>query len=250
MVRQQNQVYKDVVIEIEGTMLKWENRVCPLAAVSELWSGNIPNDPLPVTEFFLLLFIALSGFGAISIALMVLLLAGILGYYTYRLRGKKGINGMNIKLNTGQVYSFIAESEEFTELVCRLISELINKQNVEAAYQIDFQNDGLIKDNTLVMDSAQVVQSKQTDPKTRKSSHIQNPLVMELERLLDHCENKEQIDTEAVELIARTFPSAETYNKDQLKNSFEQFIKYGLIHDCNELGLNVLLNEIRSCIYM
>lgn len=59
-------------------------------------------------------------------------------------------------------------------------------------------------------------------------------------------ENPEPIILQLLDEIARCYDGE---NSRDLQDLYQSFIQLSLINDCNELGLNLLINEVKTRIY-
>ena len=99
-------------------------------------------------------------------------------------------------------------------------------------------------------------QTKQEEPEKASSvlelnvsGGLNGQIVQELKRLYGSYTKKTDTNSEVLLLINEAASLMEKNDRVGLKSVFEKFITLGLINDCNELGLDSLLQEIRATIY-
>lgn len=81
------------------------------------------------------------------------------------------------------------------------------------------------------------------------TSAINEPIIRELQKLAMHYTKNSEINNEILSLIEKTIQSLNMNDKNEAKKFFSSFVTMGLINDCNELGLNALIDEIKANIY-
>jgi len=245
MTNQSNLRFIDSTITIEDNTVRWENHMIKTANVSHIWMGSCPSKPFPIHFILVLLFIALSGTrpGNIIGILLALILYPIAWYYWNR-KQERSV-GVNFEISSGIIYSFVCKNEEFTLQAYDLIRDHISKSRMSSSLQISFIGDGKIIDNS----ETEKEPSSGSQMVNLMAGGINEPIIKELQKLLSHYSQKNEINNEILSLIENTIQSLNANDKTELTKSFSSFITMGLIKDCNELGLNALIDQIKANIY-
>lgn len=240
-----HQVFKDVQITMKDQTIRWETYTIPLAGISRFWSGERPKEPQP--SFFLLLLIFLTAVGVsfpgtVFSAAMALIILVIIGLCELK-ETKKGVN---IELSSGEVCTFLSE-QEFSAQVCDLLRERVAAGEGSETVVIRFDGGGSIEKE------AEEIRTDKPHPRERARLQVTNARLglaaADLLRLYDNVRERENPDEFLLDLIEETLLLVEENNRQEAKKNFSKFIELGLIHQCNELGLNALLDEIKSCVY-
>ncbi len=237
--------FKNSMININRNTIKWEDNMIQIPNISRIWVGNCFKDQLPVHLYIILFFIALSGFNqAVRIVLLIPLITCLLGWITWYLK-RKDIKDINIEINTGIIFSFASNNEDFTQQVYELMIDHLTKKEVYSEINIDFNGDGKIDEITLA------VEEKPINKEIIKVQSVKetSPLIIDLQKLLAKYTEKSSDDKDALELIENTIMLTQLSDNEGIKQSFGEFIKIGLINDCNELGLYSLIEAIRKAVY-
>ncbi|PJJ28500.1 hypothetical protein [Lacrimispora celerecrescens] len=245
MKNQTNLRFTNSTITIEENTIRWENHMIKTENISHIWMGSCSDKTFPYHFVLILLLIALSGTSPASIIgiLLALILYPITWFYWHR--KQESSIGINFEISSGKIYSFICNNEEFTHQAYDLISNLISKRNMASRLEISFLGDGKIIDNSETdkesSSSAQMVNVM--------ASGINEPIIRELQKLTLHYTKNSEINNEILSLIEKTTQSINMNDKVEAKKFYSSFVTMGLINDCNELGLNALINEIKANIY-
>lgn len=241
MFNKTNQTFKNSTVVIEGNMIKWEDHMIKSPDIARIWQGNCPDCQFPLRFFVLLFFIALTGGGWVAIAIKLLALALYLGAWCYKYWKQKDLAGIHLETSSGKIYSFISNNEAFTTQAYDLIRDLISKNSPSSNAEISFSGDGKIVDNS----------TEEEDKETLNilSDGINNKIIRELQNLLENYGKKSKTNAEILDLIENTIQSVATDDKIELKKSYSKFVMTGLINDCNELGLNSLIDAIKANVY-
>ena len=109
--------------------------------------------------------------------------------------------------------------------------------------QISFLGDGKIIENT------EIEKESSSSIQNVMASGINEPIIRELQKLTLYYTKNSEINNEILSLIEKTIQSVNMNDKIEAKKLYSSFITMGLINDCNELGLNTLINEIKANIY-
>lgn len=241
-----HQVFKDVQITMKDQTIRWETYTIPLTGISRFWSGERPKEPQP--SFFLLLLIFLTAVGVsfpgtVFSAAMALIILVIIGLCELK-ETKKGVN---IELSSGEVCTFLSEQEAFSAQVCDLLGERVADREGSGTVIIRFDGGGSIEKEV------EEVKTDKPRPRERAGLQVTNDrsglAASDLLRLYDNVRERENPDEFLLDLIEETLLLVEENNSQEAKKNFSKFIELGLIHQCNELGLNALLGEIKSCVY-
>ncbi len=243
MKNQTNLRFINSTITIEENTLRWENHMIKTANISHIWMGSCSDKTFPYHFVLILLLIALSGSSLASIIgiLLALILYPIAWFYWHR--KQESSIGINFEISSGVIYSFVCNNEEFTLQAYDLISKLISKRNTDSRLQISFLGDGKIIDNT------ETEKESSSSIQNVMASGINEPIIRELQKLTLYYTKNSEINNEILSLIEKTIQSVNMNDKIEAKKFYSSFITMGLINDCNELGLNTLINEIKANIY-
>ncbi|WP_312433589.1 hypothetical protein [Lacrimispora sp.] len=243
MKNQTNLRFINSTITIEENTIRWENHMIKTANISHIWMGNCSDKTFPYHFVLILLLIALSGSSPASIIgiLLALIVYPIAWFYWHR--KQESSIGINFEISSGVIYSFVCSNEEFTLQAYDLISNLLSKRNTASRLQISFLGDGKIIDNT------ETEKESSSSSQNVMASGINEPIINELQKLTLYYTKNSEINNEILGLIEKTIQSINMNDKIETKKFYGSFITMGLIKDCNELGLNALINEIRTNIY-
>ena len=245
MTNQTNISFNNSTITIEENTIKWEDHMIKTENISCMQLGSFPDKPFPVRFVLILLFIALSGTGLLTIIGMLMALILYLAVWIYKNRKQKELKGIHFETRSGKVYSFLCSNEEFTRQAYDLISGRISKNIGDSSLQISFSGDGKIIDDSEA--------AKEPAPGSQvlniMANRVNEQIFRELEKLSLHYMQNNEINNEAINLIEQATQSLGSNNKEEAKKLFSSFITKGLMNDCNELGLSALINEIKANIY-
>ncbi|WP_313257643.1 hypothetical protein [Lacrimispora sp.] len=245
MTNQTNIRFTNSTITIEENTIRWENHMIKTANISHIWMGNCSDKPFPFHFVLILLLIALSGTSPASIIGILLALILYPAAWFYWNRKRESSIGINFEISSGKIYSFVCNNKEFTLQAYDLISNLLSKRNTTSSLQISFLGDGKIIDNS----EAEKEPSSSIQVVNVMASGINEPIIRELQKLSLHYTKNSEINNEILSLIEKTIQSINMNDKIEAKKFYSSFITMGLINDCNELGLNALINEIKANIY-
>lgn len=241
MFNKMTQTFRNSTINIEGKTIKWEDHMIKFTDITRIWQGSCPDCQFPVEFSVLLFFIALSGSGWVGTTIKLLALILYLGAWGYWYWKQKDIKGIHLESSSGKIYSFISNNETFTGQAYNLIRDLIDKNNPSSKAEINFSGEGNIVDSA----------AEKEEEKTLNilSDGINNKIIRELQSLLENYGKKSKTNADILDLIENTIQSVVTDDKAELKRSFSRFVMTGLINDCNELGLNSLIDAIKANVY-
>ncbi len=237
--------FKNSMININKNTIKWEDNMIQIPNISRIWVGNCFKDQLPVYLYMILFFIALSGFNqAVRIVLLIILITCLLVWIAWYLK-RKDIKDINIEINTGIIFSFASNNDDFTQQVYELIIDHLAKKEVYSDINIDFSGDGKIDEITLEVEEKPINKEIINVQSVKETS----PVIIDLQKLLAKYAEKSNDDKDTFELIENTIMLTQFSDNEGIKQSFSEFIKKGLINDCNELGLYSLIEAIRKAVY-
>lgn len=246
MTNQTNIRFTDSTLTIEENTIRWENHTIKTANISHIWLGNCCSDKtFPFHFVLILLLIALSGTSPASIIGILLALILYPAAWFYWNRKQESSLGINFEISSGKIYSFVCNNEEFTRQAYDLIIDLISKRYTNSSLQISFLGDGKIIDNS----DKEKESSSGTQTMNFMAGGMNEPVIKELQKLSMHYTKNSEINNEILSLIEKTIQSLNMNDKTEAKKFFGSFITMGLINDCNELGLNALIDEIKANIY-
>lgn len=241
MFNKTNQTFKNSTVVLEGNSVKWEDHMIRSTDITRIWQGNCPDCQFSLRFSVLLFFIALSGGGWGAITIKLLALALYLGAWGYQYWKQKDLTGIHLETSSGKIYSFISNNEAFTAQAYDLIRDLIAKNSPSSKAEISFSGDGKIVDNS--------AEEEEKETLNILSDGINSKIIRELQNLLENYGKKSKTNEEILDLIENTIQSVVTDDKAELKKSFTRFVMTGLINDCNELGLNSLIDAIKANVY-
>lgn len=78
---------------------------------------------------------------------------------------------------------------------------------------------------------------------------INEALYLELQVLYTNYSQRTDANDENLLLIGQTARQIKNNDGAGIRESYEKFITQGLINDCNELGLSLLIEQIKVCIF-
>lgn len=249
MVRQTNNIVENSTIDIDGSTMKWDNHMVHLSNTEHLWKGRLTEEKFPVLYVLLGIFIAMASYHLICMVLMlaaVVIGAAVWTVWCHNIKSRKGVH---LGLLSGEIYSFYAENSVFNSKIFELFSRLIAENDDTRIYHINLSGEGSITEELKKKEEVEAEEIAEPTPKKRIPLENKGPLVTELNELLANCEHKAELNQENLKLIESTIGVAQTNDREKMKVFFEKFIISGLINDCNELGLNTLINEIKSSVY-
>lgn len=247
----QNKFYKYKVTEIgiKNDLITWENNALPLSGISRIWTGGLPQMPFPSGVALILLFIALSGPGIINMLVMLSILAVGAAAWLLHYRSGNTERWMNLELYSGEIYSLSTGSDNFVDQFYDALKDSFGGITPPGR-EINFNMDGKIV-NIAKEEPVKEEPLKETPGIMGISSQDtkNSQLVSELQKLYQSYIKKADTNSEILNLINDAARLIEANDQDGLKASFKKFVLAGLINDCNALGLDSLITEIRSSVY-
>lgn len=245
MSAQKKHIFKISQMKIEGNVICWDDHALRISDISQVWAGPRPQQPFPGLPALVLLFIALAGRHPVDTVVMLVLLALCMGAWAFRSRSGRNTNLVNLGLSTGEFYSFVPPNDGFGRKLCRTLTELMEGSG-PADYDISFQGDGEI---TARMPPEPEPEPRATVLEAGIPAGKNGQLISELQKLYQCYTNKNNAGSEILDLINDTSRLIERNDKEGIKAAFTKFITLGLINDCNELGLDSLIQEIMTMLY-
>lgn len=237
--KQENQ-YKISNVQIKNGLLSWENHAVWSPGISQVWLGDLPVKPFPAKLFLILLCISLAGTHAVS--MFIALAAAAVLWLLYQ-RSGKAEKQVHIKLMNGDIISFSGQDGEsiagFYEAVKSLAeggsaSEILFDENGKAVKNSE--------EDTAGKPAPDIV-------KAGKRSTAGGPLAQELQVLYENYTKKTDVDSEILAFLNDMADLIESGDRIRLTAAYKKFVTLGLIGDCNELGLDKIIREIKASIY-
>ena len=228
-------------IQITNPVISWENHALRVSEITRIWMGNIPPKHIPAEILLILLFLTLSSPHPVTFFVMAVFLTIVTVMQFRSVRDDKEGLLVNVELNSGKILSFLADENTLAAQFYDSLKSAVTG-NIES--EIIFDSNGSLRVN--------VEEVPERTPAVKDISTIdvqQNPLLGELQKLYQSITKKTDANSELLHLIDETVHHVKTGNREGLKQEFEQFITLGLIGDCNELGLETLIQEIKSSLY-
>lgn len=247
----QNKFYKYKVteVDIKNNLIIWENHTLPLSGISRIWVGGLPQMPFPSGVALILLFLGLSGPGVENALIMLSILA--VGTAAWLLHNRSGNTErwVNLELYSGEIYSLSTGSNDFIDQFYDTIKEILWELNPPGR-EINFNTDGKIV-SAVKEEPVNVEPVKETPGimEIRGQGAKNSQLVSELQKLYLSYIKKTDTNSEILDLINDSARLIEANDQEGLKASFKKFVMAGLINDCNDLGLDSLISEIRNSVY-
>ena len=238
--KNQETQYKISNIQIKDGLISWENHTVRSSGISQVWLGELTVKPFPAELFLILLFIALTGTHVVCMLIALAASAAVWLLY-HRTGGAEKM--VHMKLLDGDVISFSAHDEdsiaEFYEAVKGLTEdgtalEILFDENGKA---VKSSEEDAVKDTT------------QAKVKTVNRSAASGPLTQELQVLYENYTKKEDTDNEILAFLEELIGLTESGERSSLTAAYKKFVTLGLISDCNQLGLDKIIQEIKASIY-
>lgn len=240
--------YKISRMTIEKDVISWVGHALRIPGIARIWVGGVPEKSFPSGMVLIMLLIALSGQGVIKMGVMLVILGAYLAacFISRKSAAKTAkTDHLNLELYSGKIYSFAAESEAFAGELYEVFSDLLKTGAENLHYEILFEGGGEIIDRSkddIPVEAPSIMEISQAFGQNGQ-------IVEELKKLYECYARKTDIDSGVLTLINEAGSLIEKNDRAGLKSAFTRFVTSGLINDCNELGLDSLLQEIRSIIY-
>lgn len=243
MPAERNKENKHTISDIKiGKLIRWENHCLRSSDISQIWIGSLPGEAFPVKTFTLLLFIALSAAHIFSLIAMLALSALGAALWVYGHRRKDAKKQVHLKLHTGDVFSFSAKNDDALQNFYTAIKEAAQGSFVS---EIIFDTEGRIEKKP----EAKVPPETDRILKITGENTKNEKLIDELKQLYKGYEKKTETNGEIIQLINDTARLMASDDREGLKKCFQKFVTLGLVNDCNVLGLDSLIQEIKSSVY-
>lgn len=203
-------VFHNSHINIEGTLIRWEKHTCVISAISHVWIGAPAEG---------------------------------------KWRGSKGAEyeGLNVELYSGTVYSFLNSSQDFLLQAYETLCSLLDEADRKGKNTLDFENNSI----TMAEETeAETEPEEAAEFRPEPAYSVNNPIKQELLVLLEHCKKKGTAGTAVLQLLEDIISCYDGGTGGQnLQEMYRLFVQLSLVNDCNELGLNGLIEEVKSKIY-
>lgn len=229
-------------ISIKENQLSWENHTVWSSGISQVWMGDFPTEPFPAETILLFLFITLSSTHIICIITMLILSAIGIAAWRYYHCPDQTAGWVNIKLHTGDILSFTASNNDTLSHFYNAVNSLADSSNEE---EFIFDADGNLPEKPAEEEPEEKHNLMEIDSNGLPDSSLIN----ELQRLYLNYSEKTDSDSEVLQFLNTIFQLIKTGNREELKEAYGNFVTLGLIGNCNELGLNTLIQEIKANIY-
>lgn len=199
-------VFYDLQVELEGTVMQWGTHTCLISAISQIWVGK-PNE----------------------------------GRWTFRRDMNR--EGLNVELSSGSIHSFLSDDKEFLDQAYQLLCSIIRNGGREGPNTIDFEF------NELQVYEEPEEETAEPESQSASVNPSMSPVKQELNLLIEHCKQKEHLGTAVEQLLQDICDCYDGNCKSNIQELYKMFIQLALINDCNQLGLNVLLDEVKLHVY-
>lgn len=236
-------------IQITNLAISWENYTLRVPAITRIWVGNMPTRLVPAEILLILLFITLSSPRPVPFFAMAVFLTVITAMQFHPARPAKDELLVNIELDSGKSLSFLAYEEASAK---QFYDTLKLAMNGAIESKITFDSNGAIEtvsEEPVVYTPVPAPEPTSSLTDISEKELQQTPLLGELQALYQSITKKTDANSELLNLIDITGQHAKTGNQEGLRQVFEQFVTLGLIGNCNELGLECLIREIKQSLY-
>lgn len=238
--KNQETQYKISNIQIKDGLISWENHMVRSSGISQVWLGELTVKPFPAELFLILLFIALAG---THVVCMLIALAASAAVWLLYHRTGSAEKMVHMKLLDGDIISFSAHDEDSAAGFYEAVKSLTEDGT---AAEILFDENGK------AVKSSEEDTAKDTTPakvKTVSRNAVRGPLAQELQVLYENYSKKEDADSEILAFIDEMIGLTESGDRSSLTAAYKKFVTMGLISECNELGLDKIIQEIKASIY-
>lgn len=246
MTMKTNRQYKFNITHMwsKGSILSWDDYAVRISLISRIWVGPIPKKMFPIELAYILLFIALSNHQMVNIAWMLaVLVIGVLVWALYYWYGRNVV-WVHMKLDSGELFSFQSSDAASVHKLYHYLCGLADGSS-DADVQIDMDAD----DTMINVDEIKEEEEVPAGMAIKAQVAQNGQLVTELQTLHQSYLEKSDLDSGILQLIDDVVHLVGSGDREELKSAFKKLVESGLIHDCNKLGLNALVQEIKSYIY-
>ncbi len=241
-MNQNLKTFKKPIVSIEKSTVKCEKNMFQLSQISRLWIGKLPIPRISNIAGLTILIFALAGTYINALAVIFVLLAYLL-FCIYKVYTLSKYIGLNFELISGKMYCVHSDNLEILQQAYDLINNIIKEKNFTGNYVINFDENGEITNLQEVESKATIVESARALPE------LDSPLRQELQKLIQHYKNHHENKVHILTLLEGIDKGMVTKNAPMLKELYGRFIQSGLIGDCDELGLLLLINEVKGSVF-
>lgn len=252
----ENRILKKAQILMIGNTIRFNNTTIQISNISQIRTGNLLINQRFVYDTLILLTLVLIGFdflNSIFMAVAAITISAIMMAYKYFFKSK--CQCLHLEISSGEGYSFVSEDFDFINEVYELISEIMAENRDTVDYTISFKGDGEIINNLETIEEyglkTQRVSrnNKKTNNNPKISINEQELINSSLMKLQSNYKEKNENSMEIINFVENIIQLVNKNDKVGVKKAFGEFVSLGLINDCNELGLNELIDEIKKNIY-
>lgn len=151
--------------------------------------------------------------------------------------------GLNVELKSGSIHSFISDDKEFLDQAYQLLCSIVKDGKSEGLNTIDFEF------NELHVYEEHREEILEPEPASVPVNPMMNPVKRELIALMEYCKQKEHSGTVVEQLLQDICDCYDGARKNNIGDLYKMFIQLTLVDECNELGLNALLEEVKRHVY-
>lgn len=238
-----NRENKHLISNINITNLMiWEGHCVLTSEISRIWIGKLPPMPFPTKIFTILLFITLCSQHIIGLIAMLALLGLGAAMWFYKHSQSNSENQVHVKLHCGDTLSFSAKDEETLN---KFYNALKESAKSDFTTELKFDTDGNVvkkAEKEVPRKTAGFLEIDVSELKNKKS-------IDELKKLYVGYRKKTETNREILQLIDHTAHLMMSDDHEGLNISFQKFVTLGLVSDCNQLGLDSLIEEIKNSLY-
>lgn len=160
--------------------------------------------------------------------------------------GSKGgeQEGLNVELHSGTVYTFLNSSQDFLLQAYETLCSLMDEAGRKGKNTLDFEN------NLITMaEEAEEEKEEAAELRPEPAYSAIHPVIQELRVLMEHCKEKGTAGTVILQLLEDIISCYEGRGSQNLQELYRLFVQLSLVNECNELGLNGLIGEVKAKIY-
>lgn len=130
-------------LQVRGHLLRWKDVVIQISNISQISVGHYPTQPFPMwTLAAILIGLVAMKFNALIGLAGLLLGSGVIFMWYQERESKKGYKFLHLRLNSGTVFSFVFEQEDFLRKVLDVFANIFEdvEKNVNNSVTIDIKN--------------------------------------------------------------------------------------------------------------